>query len=184
MLYEVEFPETRNGANQHTRVRHYGEGSADRFTKAAAEISGNGERTIPVDNRNEHVRDWSSKGRETVMLEGQYSAVFYEAESNSGQTGDEFARGVVEFRDGEVFGGDSGYYYRGKYEMLDAGRFRAQITIAPHALQPKFDSLFGVRGMAVLIEGSVNHAGIQCGAKIGPRGNPMHVRLSRLPTAE
>lgn len=47
VLYEVEFPETKHGANQHTRSRHDGDSSTEgRFTKTAAEISGRGERTI------------------------------------------------------------------------------------------------------------------------------------------
>lgn len=56
VLYELEFPETKNGGdrgNQHTggkvAVRHNGElpeDRTDRFTKTAAEISGKGERTI------------------------------------------------------------------------------------------------------------------------------------------
>jgi ParB family chromosome partitioning protein len=52
VLYEVEFPETKNGGdrgNQHTggkvADRHNGE-LPDRFTKTAAEITGKGERTI------------------------------------------------------------------------------------------------------------------------------------------
>ncbi|EFG8200153.1 hypothetical protein BMB17_005397, partial [Escherichia coli] len=45
VLYEVLFPETANGANQHTRVRNNCEGSEpERFTKATADATGRSER--------------------------------------------------------------------------------------------------------------------------------------------
>lgn len=44
--YEALHPETKNGANQHTRVRQVGEGSeADRFTADTAAKTGESERT-------------------------------------------------------------------------------------------------------------------------------------------
>jgi ParB family chromosome partitioning protein len=44
--YEVLHPETKNGANQHTRVRNNCEPSNQRFTAATAKATGKSERTI------------------------------------------------------------------------------------------------------------------------------------------
>lgn len=45
--YEALHPETRNGENQHSRVRQVGEGTAaDRFTADTASKTGESERTI------------------------------------------------------------------------------------------------------------------------------------------
>ncbi len=114
------------------------------------------------------------------MLEGQYSAIFFEADPNSGLPGKEFARGVVEFRDGKVFGGDSGYQYLGSYEMLDEIRFSGSITVTPHTAQRLSGSAFGVRGSTLDIRGSADHVSVRCGGEIRTLGQPFHVKLTRI----
>lgn len=49
-IYEALHPETRVGANQHTRVRQFGEGSpAERFTADTAKVMGISERSVQRD---------------------------------------------------------------------------------------------------------------------------------------
>lgn len=45
-IYETLHPETKLGENQHTRVRQFGEPTAERFTKATADATGKSERAI------------------------------------------------------------------------------------------------------------------------------------------
>jgi hypothetical protein len=48
--YEALHPETRNGENQHSRVRQVGEGSpAERFTSDTAKKTGQSERSVQRD---------------------------------------------------------------------------------------------------------------------------------------
>lgn len=58
-IYEALHPETRNGQNQHTRVRQVGEGSsADRFTADTATRTGRSERDVQRDaRRGERISD-------------------------------------------------------------------------------------------------------------------------------
>ena len=49
--YEIKHPETRNGANQHTRVRQTDKPSAERFTKDTARASGRSEASVQRDAR-------------------------------------------------------------------------------------------------------------------------------------
>src|SRR5688572_11791613 len=46
VLYELEFPETKHGTNQHRRSRNNCDSSTDRYTAKAAELSGKSERHI------------------------------------------------------------------------------------------------------------------------------------------
>ena len=114
------------------------------------------------------------------MLEGQYSAIFFETEPNSATPRKELARGVVQFRDGKVFGGDSVYHYRGSYEMIDETRFSASINVSPHAAQSLSISSFGVSGSTLDIQGSADHVSVRCGGEIRTLGKPFQIKLTRI----
>lgn len=114
------------------------------------------------------------------MLEGQYSAIFFEADPKLATPGREFGRGVVEFRERKVFGGDSVYRYIGSYEMIDEARFSASINVAPHAVQLLSDSAFGVRGSTLDIRGTADHVSVRCGGEIRALGKPFQVKLTRI----
>jgi hypothetical protein len=114
------------------------------------------------------------------MLEGQYSAIFFEADPKLATPGREFGRGVVEFREGKVFGGDSGYQYLGSYELLDETGFSGSITVAPHTAQRLHGSAFGARGSTLDIRGSADRVGVRCGGEIRTLGKPFHIKLTRI----
>lgn len=113
------------------------------------------------------------------MLEGQYSAIFFEADPKTGLVGNAFASGVIDFRDGKIFGGDNGYHYSGTYQM-DENRFSAEVSVTPYVPQPLHGSLFGVRGCSLDIKGNVNSAGVDCGGNIRSSGEPFQIRLTRI----
>lgn len=73
--YEALHPETKNGENQHTRVRQVGEGStADRFTADTAAKTGQSERVVQRDaERGEKVTDEAFDAlRGTKLDTGRY----------------------------------------------------------------------------------------------------------------
>jgi hypothetical protein len=113
------------------------------------------------------------------MLEGQYSAIFFEADPKTGALGNAFSSGVIEFRDGNIFGGDSGYYYLGTYEM-DGVKFEATVEVAPHRAQSLHGSAFGVRGCTLSIRGHVNAVSVLAGGNIRSSGEPFQIRLTRI----
>jgi|GEM_PF-1801471 len=114
------------------------------------------------------------------MLEGRYSAIFFEADPQTGWLGDVFARGVIEFSGGKIFGGDSGYHYQGTYEMVDQTRYNASIKVAPHTAQPLQDSPFGPRGTTLDVRGATNHGSVSCGREIRTLGQPFQIKLTRI----
>lgn len=113
------------------------------------------------------------------MIDGQYTAIFFEADPTRGVYGDKMASGVIEFRDGAVFGGDSGYHYSGSYVMSE-NRFDMTVDVVPHQSQPLHGSSFGVRGCTLDISGNINAAGVAAGGKIRSQGKPFHIRLTRI----
>lgn len=58
------------------------------------------------------------------MIDGIWSAQFYVPPSGAGV----FGSGVVVFSNGSISGGDSTYYYRGNYKIIN-GKFSATVSI-------------------------------------------------------
>lgn len=116
-----------------------------------------------------------------MMLEARYSAVFFESDQQNGLLGDAFARGVIEFRGGNIFGGDCGYHYQGTYEMVDETKFNASIRIAPHTAQSLHGSPFGPCGTTLAVRGNADHVSISCGGST-LSGSRVQIRLTKLPS--
>lgn len=67
--------------------------------------------------------------------------------------------GVIVLETGQVFGGDSGYYYLGKYEVRDS-KISAEVKVVKH--NPEMPNVWfdGASDYTVLILGEVNNEGI------------------------
>lgn len=74
-------------------------------------------------------------------------------------SGNDAGCGVISFRDGKVFGGDSGYYYIGSYSLKDAVQFIATVKVKRHT--NNVISIFGnVPEFVLKITGNIINAPI------------------------
>lgn len=74
-------------------------------------------------------------------------------------SGNDAGCGVILFRDGKVFGGDSGYYYIGSYSLKDSVQFIATVKVKRHT--NNVISIFGnVPEFVLKITGNIINAPI------------------------
>lgn len=68
-------------------------------------------------------------------------------------TGGGIGAGVISLFDGELRGGDSGSFYRGKYS-LDGGKFTATVRVKTHTSAPGMTFVMGEAGGDVHLTGT------------------------------
>ena len=86
--------------------------------------------------------------------------------------------GVVVLTKGHIFGGDTGFYYTGKYETEDTS-LRARVTI--RKFLPEIESIFGIEGnydliLTATVEGDVIKGKV---VLVGQSGVGILVRLTK-----
>lgn len=85
------------------------------------------------------------------MISGLYSVRF--------QTPLGAGAGVVYAQDGQLWGGDSGIYYRGSFQE-NGGELTATINVDRHA--SGMNSVFGVDKAAIHLKGRINGTSVSC----------------------
>ena len=92
------------------------------------------------------------------MISGIFSAVFA-SNQNSGGTG------VAIFSGNAIYGGDTSFYYRGKYKLDDKNRISGTLDIVKHS--DLLNSVFGpVDKFRLILNGVVNSEGFELSGQI------------------